>query len=203
VDWLQLRDRELSGAALLAWSRELAEAAARGAACRGGRARVLVNRRLDVALAIGADGAHLGFDAVRTSDARSLLGPDALLGVSAHTPDEVAAAARDGVDYAHLAPIFEPLSKAATRPALGTAVLSSAGREAVAVIAQGGVTAREAGTVVRCGAAGIAVTGAILGADDPGAATRALRKALDAALDPAVGPAAPAAPATGRPTPER
>ena len=137
-----------------------------------------MNRRSDVALAIGAEGVHLGFDAVGTEVARQLLGPDALLGVSCHAPEEVHAAA--GASYAHLAPIFPPLSKAASRPALGLSALRAAAG-ARPVLAQGGVEASNAGACLEAGAAGIAVTGAVLMADDPGAAAAALRAALDAA----------------------
>lgn len=80
----------------------------------------------------------------------------------------------------HLAPVFDPLSKRSTRPALGAAAVRAASRSEVRVIAQGGVTQANAGELVRSGAAGIAVTGAILQATDPAAATRALRAALTA-----------------------
>lgn len=178
VDWLQVRERGLDGAELLAFA-EAAAGAARDAAARAGHAlQVIVNRRSDVALAIGAEGVHLGFDAVGTEVARQLLGPDALLGVSCHAPEEVHAAA--GASYAHLAPIFPPLSKAASRPALGLGALRAAAGTRP-VLAQGGVEASNAGACLEAGAAGIAVTGAVLMADDPGAAAAALRAALDAA----------------------
>jgi len=178
VDWVQVRERGLDGAELLAFA-EAAAGAARDAAARTGHAlQVIVNRRSDVALAIGAEGVHLGFDAVGTEVARQLLGPDALLGVSCHAPEEVHAAA--GASYAHLAPIFPPLSKAASRPALGLGALRAAAGTRP-VLAQGGVEASNAGACLEAGAAGIAVTGAVLMADDPGAAAAALRAALDAA----------------------
>ncbi len=178
VDWLQVRERGLDGAELLAFA-EAAAGAARDAAARAGHAlQVIVNRRSDVALAIGAEGVHLGFDAVGTEVARQLLGPDALLGVSCHAPEEVHAAG--GASYAQLAPIFPPLSKAASRPALGLGALRAAAGTRP-VLAQGGVEASNAGACLEAGAAGIAVTGAVLMADDPGAAAAALRAALDAA----------------------
>ena len=89
VDWLQVRDRSLDGAALLA-ATDRALAAARGATRR---VRVLVNRRVDVALAAGADGVHLGFDALPADGARALLGRDAWIGVSLHEPAEIGARA--------------------------------------------------------------------------------------------------------------
>jgi len=178
VDLVQLRERGLEGAPLL----ELADgvaAAARDAAGRAGRAvRVVVNRRSDVALAAGADGVHLGFDGVAPSDARALLGDGAWIGLSCHAPEEVAAA--EGASYAHLAPIYPPLSKPATRPPLGAGALARA-RGPRPVLAQGGVTAGNAGACLAAGAAGVAVTGAILSAPRVGEAARELRRALDAA----------------------
>lgn len=183
VDWVQLRDRSLAAGALLALLDEL-----RGAA--GSRARWLVNRRLDVVLAGGADGVHLGFDALPPSEARRLLAGDAgpgpgrevLVGVSCHAPDEVAQRAREaeGADYAHLAPIQDPFSKRPERPALGFDALTEAARHGLPVLAQGGIHAGNAALALAAGAAGVAVTGAILGQADPGAAAARLRSALDA-----------------------
>ena len=199
VDWVQVREREMEGRALLEYGDAVCEAARRAARASDRAVRVLVNRRIDVALAAGADGVHLGFDGVDPGTARHLLGPDALVGVSCHTAAEVHDAG-DDASYAQLAPIFPPLSKAATRPALGPAALREASRHrevaqggvAVAqgggvlaqggvVLAQGGVDAGNAAACVAAGAAGVAVTGAILMADDPAQATRALRRALDGA----------------------
>ena len=181
VDLVQVRERALGGAALLEHVEALLAAAARGARARGGRVRVVVNRRVDVALAAGADGAHLGFDALPPAAARALLGPGAWLGVSAHAPEEVLALAPALVSYAHLAPIFAPLSKPATRPALGLAPLARACAGPVPVLAQGGITAANAAACLRAGAAGVAVTGELLHAADPAAAARALREVLEGA----------------------
>ncbi len=176
VDWLQVRDRELEGAELLAWASDLCAAARRGARSRG--VKIVLNRRVDVALAIGADGIHLGFDALGPEDAALLLKRGAEIGVSAHTPDEVAAARDAGATYAHLAPIWAPLSKAAERPALGIAALEAACRHGLPVLAQGGVSAQRCAAVLAAGASGVAVTGDILLADDPGRAAATLRAAL-------------------------
>jgi thiamine-phosphate pyrophosphorylase len=176
VDWVQVRERALDGAALLAFAEEVSAAARRGAREVDREVRIVVNRRADVALAIGADGVHLGFDAMDVAAARRVLGDGALVGVSTHSVDEVRAAA--GASYAHLAPVFAPLSKPATRDALGLAAVESAARASVPVIAQGGIDASNAAAVCAAGAAGVAVTGAILLADDPAAAAAALRRAL-------------------------
>jgi len=184
VDLVQVRDRALGGAALLAHVDALVAAARRGAAARGGAVCVVVNRRLDVALAAGAEGVHLGFDALPAAAARALLGAGGLVGVSAHAPEEVLALAPDVVDYAQLAPVFAPLSKASTRPCVGLEALARASRGPVPVLAQGGVHAENAAACVRAGAAGVAVTGALLQASDPAAAARALAAALRAAAAP-------------------
>jgi thiamine-phosphate pyrophosphorylase len=142
-------------------------------------ARVLVNRRIDVALAAGADGAHLGFDALPLAEARALLGANALLGVSAHGAHEVAAAARAGASYAHLAPIFAPYSKPASRAPLGLAALREAARVGIPVLAQGGIDAARAAACLAAGAAGVAVTGELCAAADPERAARELRGAQE------------------------
>ena len=181
VDWLQIRARELDGVALLDFARDLA-GRAREAAVAGGRPlTVIVNRRLDISLALGQAGAHLGFDAVDPVDARELLGPALPIGVSAHGASEVESAARAGADYAHLAPIFDPLSKARERPALGPRALGEAARQGIPVLAQGGIDAERCRNVIEAGASGVAVTGAISHAERPGEAARSLRRALDAA----------------------
>ncbi len=174
VDWMQLRDRSLDSDALLAVADRLGEAAQ--TASRS--ARVIVNRRVDVALAAGADGVHLGFDALPPREAHALLGNDAEIGVSLHAVAEIG---RDPeATYAHLAPIFPPLSKPAERPTLGLAVLREAAERGVPIVAQGGIEVANAGAVVAAGAAGAAVTGFLSSAEDPGRAATALRSALDA-----------------------
>ncbi len=179
VDWVQLRDREAETGDLLAFAEALR------VACDGAAdTRLLINRRVDVALAIGADGAHLGYDAAASGDVRAAwLASDAaaepLLGVSAHSSKEALNAWRAGADYVHLAPIYPPLSKHAERPPLGLAPLAELGRAGVAVFAQGGIQVDQIPSIVEAGARGIAVTGAILGAGDCERAARELRGALD------------------------
>jgi thiamine-phosphate diphosphorylase len=179
VDLVQVRDRALEGAALLAHVEAVLAAAQRGARARRAPVRVVVNRRVDVALAAVADGAHLGFDAMPPAVARRLLGPGALLGASLHDAGELAALAGAPLDYVHAAPVFDPLSKPAERPALGLEGLRRFCAGPFAVLAQGGVTAANAARCREAGAAGVAVTGAILLAPDPEKAARALRAALD------------------------
>jgi len=180
VDWVQIRERELEGAALLALADEIDAAARQAAAQRGGRVGIFVNRRIDIALAIGADGVQLGFDAIDAPSARRLLSAEAVIGISTHEPDEVRNAPPE-VDYAQLAPIAQPLSKPHAGACLGVRAVAEAARHGIPVIAQGGITAANAAAIAAAGAAGVAVTGAILSAPDPAGATRALRAALAAA----------------------
>jgi thiamine-phosphate pyrophosphorylase len=172
VDWIQVRARELEDGALLDHVDEIRQAV-------GDRSRVLVNRRVDVALAARADGVHLGFDGMPPQTARQLLGRDALIGIATHHPGELAGAAGASLAYAHLAPIFPPLSKAPSHTPLGLAALQEAARHGVPILAQGGIGAENARSCIEAGAAGVAVTGSILACADPGAATAALRNALD------------------------
>ena len=181
VDWIQLRDRSLGDAALFGVTAQLVRA--RDELARDGDpsrpCRVIVNRRLDLVLASGADGAHLGFDALDAAAARALLGARSLLGASLHSVDEVASAADEPLDYVHLAPIWSPISKPATRPALGLEVLARACRVGRPVLAQGGVDADRARQAIAAGAAGVAVTGILQAARDLRDTLRPLRESLD------------------------
>jgi thiamine-phosphate pyrophosphorylase len=164
---VQLRDKDLDGGPLFALAERLrAETAAR-------KAQLLINGRLDVALAVGADGVQLGAGAVSVTDARRLLPPDSLVGVSTHTAAEVAAAT--GADFV----IFGPVYATPGKSAVGPAALATAARVgSVPVVAIGGITAAEVPALRAAGAAGVAVIRAILAAADPGAATRDLLAAL-------------------------
>jgi len=167
---VQLRDRDLPGRPLLALAERLRLLTARAGAL------LLVNDRVDVAVAAGADGVHLGGASMPVDVARRLLPPGALVGVSTHAVPEVAAAT---ADFAFFGPVHATPSKAAFRPPQGVARL----REAVAVaripvLAIGGITRPHIPDLRAAGAAGVAVIRAILSADDPGSATRALLEAL-------------------------
>ncbi len=180
VDWIQLRDRLLQDEPLY----RLARALALAAHDQPDR-RVLVNRRADIALAARADGVHLGFDAIDSKSARALLGEDAWIGASLHSPDEIEAAAGSCLSYAHLAPIWDPISKPASRPALGLEALARATAFGLPVLAQGGLDADRARLAIGAGAAGIAVTGQLSGSADPAAIAAELRRGIDQASGPA------------------
>ena len=170
---VQLREKDLPGRELFA----LAEAL-RTATTRVG-ALLIVNDRVDVAIAAGADGVHLGGGSMPVAVARRLVGPDALIGVSTHAPGEAPADA----DFAFFGPVWETPGKTAVGPArLAEAVAATA----VPVLAIGGVTPARVPAALAAGAAGVAVIREILAARDPAVATRELL-ALTRAPEPSTG----------------
>jgi thiamine-phosphate pyrophosphorylase len=179
---LQLREKDLD-------ARELYElACALRERCSRYGAALIVNDRIDVAIAAKADGVHLPANSFAVADARVLTGMSRLVGVSAHEAGEVAAAAAAVADFAVFGPVYDPLSKAAYGPARGAEILGAACRAAGAMplYALGGITrarVRElsgaAARKDRSRPAGVAVIGAIMGADDAAAATSALLSELE------------------------
>ena len=140
---------------------------------------LIVNDRVDLALAMNMDGVHLRANSLPVSVARRLVGPDRLVGVSTHSIDEVEQANRDGADYVLFGPIFDTASKRPFGPPLGLAALTEAcRRSAVPVFAVGGVTSVSVSDIRRAGAHGVAVIGAILTRDDVAAATREMLASL-------------------------
>jgi thiamine-phosphate pyrophosphorylase len=167
---VQVREKDLPGRPLLALAEALRTATARTGAL------LFVNDRIDVAIAAGADGVHLGGGSVAVAVARRLLPAGALVGVSTHAPAEPATT---GADFAFFGPVFATPSKEPFGPPQGTARLAEAVAAApVPVLAIGGVGAAEVPAVCAAGAAGVAVIRAILAAADPAAATRRLLAAL-------------------------
>jgi thiamine-phosphate pyrophosphorylase len=117
---------------------------------------VLVNGRLDIALAAGADGAHLPADGVPIDALRRRFGPDVLLGRSTHHVEEVEAALREGADYVMFGPVYPTPSKERYGPPRGLDELARAARLPIPVYALGGVTLSRFGEVAEAGAAGVA-----------------------------------------------
>lgn len=172
VDAVQLREKDLDGGALCRLGRELA------ALCRAAGAAFLVNDRIDVALACGADGVHLPVTSFAPEDARALLGGDRRVGGSAHSAAELARLAAGGADFAVLGPVFATPSKRAWGPPLGLERFAAiAAASAIPVVGIGGIDADRAGAVLAAGACGVAAISAILGADDPEQAARRLAAA--------------------------
>jgi thiamine-phosphate pyrophosphorylase len=162
---VQLREKDLPAAQLLDLAARLLPI------CRAASAPLLINDRVDVARAARADGVHLPSLGLPVAQARALLGPDRLVGASCHAAGEIAAAHRDGADFALFGPVWDSPGKTAR----GVAALREAVRASpLPVLAIGGVTARTASHAIEAGAAGVACIRAVLGAPDPGAAARDL-----------------------------
>lgn len=139
---------------------------------------VIVNDRVDVALAVGAAGAHVGHEDPPLDALRPHVPARFLLGVSVGTQTEADDARRWPATYWSVGPCFGTAHKADAGPPLGPAGFSALARRAprgVPVIAIGGITAANAGSILTAGAAGVAVIGAVWEASDPEIAARALR----------------------------
>ena len=173
VPAIQLRERDLSARELVTLAREVqAMTASR-------RSQLLINDRIDVALALEGVGVHLRGNSLPVSVARQLLGAQRLLGVSVHAVEEVLSAQSQGADYVILGPIYETPSKQMFGPPLGIHTLEKACRLVrVPIIGIGGVTAARAREMRCAGAFGVAVITAILGAADVESATRELLDAV-------------------------
>jgi thiamine-phosphate diphosphorylase len=137
---------------------------------------LILNDRLDIALAAGAEGVHLGVDDLSVEDARRLAGPRFLIGFSPECDADIVGAERAGASYLGIGPIFQTRTKADAGSALGATdftrrrLLSN-----LPVVAIGGISEGNAREAFAAGADGIAVVSAILGSPDPGAATGRLR----------------------------
>lgn len=150
--------------------------------CAAAGATCLVNDRVDIALAVGADGTHLGAGDLPVAAARRVAGPGHLLGGTARDPELARRLVAEGADYLGVGPAHPTTTKTGLPDALGPAGIAAVARAvAVPVIAIGGITAARAPALLAAGAAGVAVVGAVSGAADPAAATRELLAALDPA----------------------
>jgi len=147
VDMIQIRAKQLS-------ARDLMDLASGAVAVRGS-ARILVNTRIDVALACGAQGVHLPAGSVAPSAIRRITPPGFLIGVSCHTVEELQAAENEGADFAVYGPVFESVTKSVAPIGLDALRIAAASVR-MPVYALGGVTAENAPLCVEAGAAGIA-----------------------------------------------
>jgi thiamine-phosphate pyrophosphorylase len=139
----------------------------------------LVNDRCDLALAVGADGVHLGQDDLPLARARQIMGPGKLIGISTHRPEEVQEATAGGADYLGFGPIFQPGSKQDHEPVVGINGLRRVRPlTRLPIFAIGGITAESVEDLRQAGADGVAVISAVLGAPDIAAAVRAFTARL-------------------------
>ncbi|NIO48601.1 MAG: thiamine phosphate synthase [Candidatus Aminicenantes bacterium] len=149
--------------------------------CLESGATLVVNDRVDVAIAAEADGVHLGQDDFPIPLARKVLGESRIIGGSAATLEEAQKCLAEGADYIGFGPVYPTASKADADPVTGIKLLKKA-VEAIPlpIIAIGGINVENAPEVMRAGAWGIAVISAVCCQEDPEQATRALCKALQA-----------------------
>ncbi len=147
---------------------------------------LIVNDRIDVAVSVDADGAHLPESGMSVEHARAVLGTRKLLGRSVHAPATAGAMADVALDYLQFGPVYDTVSKRDFGPPQGLAALALAVAAArtVPVLAVGGIDPSRTGEVCGCGAGGIAVIGSVMGSTDPAAATASLLAALRAAGKP-------------------
>jgi thiamine-phosphate pyrophosphorylase len=177
VTIVQLRDKEASDADLVLIGRALKLHLA------SMRVPLIVNDRPRVALAIGAEGVHLGESDGDPDEARALLGDDALIGRSATVVDPLATAALRSVNYIGLGPIFTTTTKPDAAAPLGVAGIVACRRQSLLpIVAIGGVHFGNLAEVIAAGASGIAVVSAICAAHDPRRAAVALRRGIEGAL---------------------
>ncbi len=173
VQAVQLRDKDLPPAKRLDLARQLR------LLTRRHRARLIINGAVDIALAVEADGVHLGASSMPVAEARRRLGAHRLIGYSAHHPDELRAAHEQGADFATFSPVFFTPSKADFGLPQGLEKLAAACRiSPLPIFALGGIGIRQVREVRRAGAHGIALISAILGADNPRKTAEELALAL-------------------------
>ena len=179
---VQLRDKRSETRAMI----ETARAIKRALAPLG--VPLIVNDRVDVALAAGADGVHLGPDDMAVADARALLGSGPLVGLSIKTVDAAETAPVELIDYAGVGGVYATLSKEQKSEPIGTegfarvAAVLRRRAPGLPVCGIAGIDAANAAAVIGAGADGVAVISALSLAPDPGAAARGLREVVDAFL---------------------
>jgi len=176
VDAIQLRDKNRSAKRRYETGQELRELTAEAGV------DLIVNDRVDLARAIDADGVHLGQDDLPVPAARELLGADAVIGKSTSTVAEAREAEREGADYLGVGAVYGTSSKDVPDDEADFGpgrVAEIADAVEIPVAGIGGIDASNAAAVAEAGAVGVAVISAITRADDPAAATRALREAVE------------------------
>ena len=159
---LQVRAPHVASGTLLAWCDRILEDSAKW------EARVIVNDRADVAVLAGAAGVHLGQTDLSASSARGILGPEALIGVSTHTRDQIDRAMTDA-DYLAVGPVYATATKVTGYPAVGLQLVAEAARLAAGrpLVAVGGITLERAEAVIAAGATSVAVISDLLTGGDP------------------------------------
>jgi thiamine-phosphate pyrophosphorylase len=135
----------------------------------------IVNDRIDVALAVGADGVHVGQADMRVADVRRLIGPAPIVGLSITSEADLGVSDFEGVDYLGVGPVFATSTKPDAAPPINVGGLEAiVARTKIPIVAIGGLHAGNAADAISAGAAGVAIVSAICAAPDPTAATKEL-----------------------------
>jgi thiamine-phosphate pyrophosphorylase len=176
--FLQVRAKRASGARFLDVAARIVELA------RPANALVVVNDRADIARMAGAGGVHLGQDDLSPRDVRTVLGGDAVVGLSTHTVVQIESAIAEPVSYVAVGPVFGTATKATGYDAIGLEMVRAAADRASAaglpLVAIGGITLDRARDVIAAGAASVAVIGDLIASGDPTSRTRAFLERLNA-----------------------
>jgi thiamine-phosphate pyrophosphorylase len=173
---VQLREKDMAVRDLLGLAHVLRDSTRRHGA------RLLINDRADVALAVGADGVQRAGTSLPVSALRAISPAGFVIGASVHAVDEARAAESDGADFLIFGPVYDTPSKRHFGPPQGLAALERVSSAvSTSLFAVGGVTPERVGEVTRAGAAGVAVIGAILGSERPADAVKAFLNALGSA----------------------
>ena len=144
---------------------------------------LIINDRLDVALAVAADGVHLGQSDMPIAMARKIAGRSLLIGISAESADDALKAEQEGADYIGISPVFSTPTKIDAAPPLGLGGVSKIrGLVDIPLVGIGGINPDNAASVIGAGADGVAVVSAIVSAEDPADATSMLKTLVDQAL---------------------
>jgi thiamine-phosphate pyrophosphorylase len=173
---VQLREKEATTQAMIRLGQALHEIT------RAAGIPLIVNDRVDVALAVDAEGVHVGPDDMPARLARQLIGPRRILGVSAGNVVEARQAEQDGADYIGVGDVYGTPSKTDAGPPIGLNGLTEITTSVkIAAVGVGGITLDNAAAVIQAGARGVAVISAVLGASDPRTAASRLRAVVEAA----------------------
>jgi thiamine-phosphate pyrophosphorylase len=174
---IQLREKEWPSGRLLPLAEKMR------AACAAAGATFIVNDRVDLALAVGADGVHLGQDDLPARAARPLLRPGMILGISTHSVEQARTAQADGADYVAVGSMFATTSKADFQLVGPDLMRKLRGEIRVPLVGIGGITPDNVSEVIQAGADGVAVISAVCAAPDPKAAAARFLTQIRAARD--------------------
>jgi thiamine-phosphate pyrophosphorylase len=178
VTCVQLREKHASTREFIAEARAVQSILD----CQDTKIPLIINDRLDVALAVGADGVHLGQSDMALADARRLVGQRMVIGISTESVNDALAAAAEGADYLGISPVYATPTKTDTAPPLGLeGVRRIRAAVSVPLVGIGGINQTNAGSVMLAGVDGVAVVSAIVSAACPATAATRLKQQINSA----------------------